>query len=67
MIRILIFILSIIFIAALLTVLAGADGRTTAEAFGLKFDIHTGGAAIIVLLVIAFLITLAVTFSQHVS
>lgn len=58
MIRILIFILSIVFIAALLTVLAGADGRTTAEAFGLKFDIHTGGAAIIVLLVIGAAIIL---------
>ncbi|MEZ5926906.1 MAG: heme biosynthesis HemY N-terminal domain-containing protein [Parvularculaceae bacterium] len=64
MIRILIFILSIVFIAALLTVLAGADGRTTAEAFGLKFDIHTGGAAIIVLLVIGAAIVLTSVYKD---
>lgn len=50
MLRILIFVLSVAFFAGLLTVLAGVDGRTTAQAFGMKFDFHTGGAAIILLL-----------------
>lgn len=54
MIRILIFVLGVVFAAYVLTVLAGVEGRLTAQAFGQKFDFHTGGAAIILLGALVF-------------
>ena len=44
MIRILIFILSVILLAALITWLASMDGMISGEAFGVRFDIHAGAA-----------------------
>jgi HemY protein len=53
MLRILIFILSAAFFALLATVLLGIEGRLTAEAFGARYDIHTGAALLFVLILIA--------------
>lgn len=53
MIRILIFIFGALFVAFLATILAGVDGRVTAEAFGRRYDIHTGFALGALLLTIA--------------
>lgn len=57
--RILIFVLCAAAIAWAATLLAGADGRTSAEAFGQRFDIHTGVAAglIVALFVGAIFVT----------
>lgn len=44
MIRILIFILVAAFFAFLATALLAIDGRFTAEAFGRRYDVHTGAA-----------------------
>ncbi|MEL6112939.1 MAG: heme biosynthesis HemY N-terminal domain-containing protein [Pseudomonadota bacterium] len=42
MIRILIFLLVIVFVSASVTYLSGIDSRIEAEAFGLKYNLHTG-------------------------
>jgi len=42
MIRILIFLLSIVFFAGAITYFASLDSRITGEAFGYKFDGHSG-------------------------
>jgi len=52
MIRILIFILSAVFVAATLTVLFGIDGLIQTEAFGQKLSIHAGFAAGVAIIVI---------------
>ncbi len=44
MIRVLIFILSVIFVAGAVTFFASMSERIEAEAFGLKYDIHAGAA-----------------------
>lgn len=44
MIRVLIFILSVIFVAGAVTFFASMSDRIEAEAFGLKYDIHAGAA-----------------------
>lgn len=44
MIRILIFILGALFVAGVVTLLSGLNGRLVAEAFGLAYDIHVGFA-----------------------
>jgi HemY protein len=64
MLRILIFVISVAFFAFVLTALAYVDGRTTAEAFGLKFDFHTGGAAIILVLIFGAAIVLTSVFKD---
>ncbi len=54
MIRILIFILAAAFFAFVTTALLSVDGRFTAEAFGSRYDIHTGAALFAVAAVIVF-------------
>jgi len=62
--RILIFLLCAAGLAYAVTVLAGAEGRTTAEAFGLKFDIHTGFATGATIAAFAGAIYLTVLFKD---
>lgn len=64
MIRILIFIFSVALVAGIVTVLAGADGWTLAQAFGQTFDIHTGWAAIILLVMLAIVILLTSAYKD---
>lgn len=49
MIRILIFILAVVFVAATVTILLGVGGLIQAEAFGAKITLHAGFAAAIVI------------------
>ena len=55
MIRVLIFLLSVIFVAGAVTFFASMSDRIEAEAFGLKYDIHAG-AAIATMFISALLI-----------
>lgn len=64
MLRILIFVIGVAFFAFVLTALAYVDGRTTAEAFGMKYDFHTGGVAIILLLVLGAAIVLTSAYKD---
>ena len=59
MIRVLIFILSVIFVAGAVTYFAGMEDRIEATAFGLKYDVHAGAA--IVLLIFGVLTTIFFT------
>lgn len=56
MIRILIFILSAVFIAGALTYLASMNGRVEAVAFDQRFDIHAGAFVVIIIMIAAALI-----------
>jgi|GEM_PF-1477236 len=56
MIRVLIFILSIILAAGAVTYFASMTGRIEAEAFGLKYDIHAGAAIATVFISVILLI-----------
>lgn len=54
MLRVLIFIVSAIFLAYIFTVLLSMGGRLEAIAFGQRFDIHNGVAALLILLSVGF-------------
>ncbi len=56
MTRILIFLLSVVFLAGAFTLFAGMDGRIEAEAFGQKFNPPTGIALGAVIIFVGFLI-----------
>lgn len=62
MLRILIFILSAVVVAGVATVLLGIDGRVVAEAFGIKYDIHTGFALLSLLIGLSIVIAALLAF-----
>ena len=56
MIRILIFLLMVLFIAATVTYLASIESRIEAEAFGLKYSLHTGFIIGLILFLVSSLV-----------
>jgi HemY protein len=64
MMRPLIFILGVVFLAGTVTLLAGIDGRIEAEAFGAKFDADVGGAAVALLVALAAAVALTSVYKD---
>jgi HemY protein len=62
MARILIFILAAVFFAFVATALLGVDGRVVAEAFGARYDIHTGFALLSLVVALALAVGLILAF-----
>ena len=56
MIRMLIFILSVILVAGAVTYFASMEGRIDATAFGNRYDIHAGGAMALVFVVFVLIV-----------